>query len=212
MTPTPNFDRVARLYRFCEYLALGRLLERTRTHFLPQLADRRHAYILGDGDGRFLAALLHHNQQLHATAIDTSAAMLQLLTQRCAFASNRLQTIHASLRDTTPAPTTDLITTHFVLDCFTQTEVNALAHHLAASTSSGTLWLLSDFGLPTHPTAKLFARAYIRALYFAFRILTGLRVTQLPNPQAALTAAGFQLLARHQRLQGFVYTELWQRS
>jgi hypothetical protein len=209
--PPPNFDRIARLYRYAEYLTLGPLLQRTRTHFLPQLPPRHHALILGDGDGRFTTQLLAQQPHLHALAIDTSAAMLHLLRQRCQPHANRLQTLQTSALTITPSPDTDLITTHFFLDCLTQPELNTLAQTIAAHTAPGTLWLLSDFAIPATPLLKPLATLYIRALYLAFRLLTGLRVTHLPNPQSALTAAGFDRLARHDLLQGLLYTEIWQR-
>src|SRR5206468_3304021 len=56
----PNFNLIARPYRALEHLTFGPALQRTRTHFLPLLADRQNALILGDGDGRFTAALLSH--------------------------------------------------------------------------------------------------------------------------------------------------------
>jgi len=56
------------------------------------------------------------------------------------------------------------------------------------------------------------ARLYIRALYFAFRLLTSLRVQHLPDPQEALSHAGFQRIAQHERLFGMIYTELWKRE
>ena len=84
MTPNPpNFDSIARIYRWAEYLSLGPLLVRTRNHFLPQLTPCRRALVLGDGDGRFLARLLQQNPDLHALAVDTSATMLHLLRERC---------------------------------------------------------------------------------------------------------------------------------
>jgi SAM-dependent methyltransferase len=213
---TPNFDPVARLYRWAEYLTLGPLLQRTRTHFLPQLAPCRRALVLGDGDGRFLARLLQQNPGLQALAVDTSATMLQRLAARCrraaANAPTRLHTHQASALHITPDPATDLIVTHFFLDCLTQPELDTLAANLAASTRPGTLWLLSDFAYPAHPVLGPIGVVYIRALYLAFRILTGLRVTHLPDPHAALTHAGFSRLARHQRLGGLLYTELWQRK
>ena len=207
--PQPDFDPVARIYRWAEYLALGPLLERTREHFLPQLADSRRALVLGDGDGRFLARLLQCCPALHATAVDTSATMLTLLQRRCHFAAPRLRTIHASALTIDAPPDTVLIVTHFLLDCLTQPEVDAFTQRLAAQTSPGTLWLLSDFAVPPHRILRLFAALYIRALYLAFRLLTGLRVTRLPDPQSALTAAGFERIARRQRLGGLLYTELW---
>jgi ubiquinone/menaquinone biosynthesis C-methylase UbiE len=212
----PNFDRVARIYRWAEYLALGPLLERTREHFLPELADRRHALALGDGDGRFLAKLLQQNPTLQATAVDTSAQMLRLLQHRCTTtapnAALRLHTQQISALTAVPAPHTDLIVTHFFLDCLTQPQLDALTHRLTHHTAPGTLWLLSDFAVPHHPVLRPLAAVYIRALYVAFRILTGLRTSALPDPQSALTSAGFQRLHRHERLHGLLYTELWQHQ
>jgi len=208
----PDFDRIARIYRWAEYLALGPLLQQTRTHFLPHLTTRRRALVLGDGDGRFLAQLLHQNPALHATAVDTSATMLTLLRRRCAPNATRLQTLHLSALTVTPAPDTDLIVTHFFLDCLTQPELNHLTHRLAAQLQPGTLWLLSDFAVPTSGPLRPIAALYIRALYLAFRILTGLRITRLPDPQSALSQAGFTRIAHHNRLAGLLYTELWQRQ
>jgi hypothetical protein len=241
----PNFDRVARIYRYAEYLTLGPLLQRTRTHFLPQLPPRHQALILGDGDGRFLTRLLASQPQLHALAVDTSATMLHLLRHRCHPHADRLQTLQASALDLFPpskasSPTTsgypepsgsgliaplekeaggdpglqpwistDLITTHFFLDCLTQPELNTLTQTIADHTAPGTLWVLSDFGPPHPRLLRPLAALYIRALYLAFRILTGLRVTHLPNPQSALTAAGFDRIARHDLLHGLLYTEIW---
>ena len=223
---SPNFDPVARIYRFAEYLTLGPLLQRTRTHFLPQLTECRRVLALGDGDGRFLSRLLQQNHGLQAVAVDTSAIMLHLLRQRCQPHASRLETLQASALDlfhsheTSPsgriAPlekertlAPDLITTHFFLDCLTQPQLNTLTQTLAAHTAPGTLWLLSDFGPPHPRLLRPFAALYLRSLYFAFRILTGLRVTHLPNPQSALTAAGFDRIARHDLLHGFLYTEIW---
>jgi SAM-dependent methyltransferase len=206
-----DFDRVARVYRWAEYISLGTLLQRTREHFLPELADRRRALVLGDGDGRFLARLLQHNTALQALAVDTSAAMLSLLQHRCTFAADRLQTRCGSALDEDLPKNTDLIVTHFFLDCLTQPEVQALTQRLGHAAQTGTLWLLSDFAVPARPLLGPLAAIYVRSLYLAFALLTGLRVKHLPDPQRALAAEGFEQLARHQRLGGLLYTELWRR-
>ncbi|WP_158823439.1 class I SAM-dependent methyltransferase [Granulicella sp. S156] len=208
----PNFDSVAHLYRWAEYLSLGPLLQHTRVHFLPQLSACRSAFVLGDGDGRFLARLLAQNPSLHALAIDTSATMLELLQKRCAPASSRLRLQQTSALTAAPPDDVDLIVTHFFLDCLTQIEVDELAKRIATQSQPETLWLLSDFQVPPSGAARPLARLYIRALYFAFRLLTGLRVQSLPNPQAALAHAGFKRIAHHEQLFGVIYTELWQRA
>jgi ubiquinone/menaquinone biosynthesis C-methylase UbiE len=216
---TPNFDRVAAIYRWAEYLSLGPLLQRTRTALLNQLDTPRHALVLGDGDGRFLQQLLLRYPRSNALAVDISAAMLQRLRNRCARsvpnASTRLTTLQSSaldidLPDLDLEP--DLIVTHFLLDCFSQPEVDALVARLAPQLAPGALWLVSDFALPSNPILRLLARLYVAALYAAFRMLTGLRVRHLPDPQTAFRNAGLRLIARKSFLFGLLYTELWQRE
>jgi SAM-dependent methyltransferase len=213
-----NFDRVARIYRWAEYASLGPLLQRARTYFLPALRDCRRAMLLGDGDGRFLARMLAQNAAMQAVAVDTSAAMLELLHSNClratadanqALTKTRLMLINSSALETLPAPETDLIVTHFFLDCLTQAQVDTLAMSYAAMLKPGTLWLVSDFALPHAALLQPLAAVYIRMLYFAFRVLAGLRVTQLPDSQLALKHAGFEQIERKEFAAGLVYTELW---
>jgi ubiquinone/menaquinone biosynthesis C-methylase UbiE len=211
-----NFNLIARPYRWLEYLTLGHALENCRNHFLRQLLDRRHALVLGDGDGRFLAQFLKHNLNLQADAVDTSATMLQLLRQRCEAATPnaavRLRTYHSNAL-TVPLEDSensyDLIVTHFFLDCLTQPELSALITRIAPTLTPGALWLISDFRIPTG-LMRLPARAFVRSLYLAFRLLTGLRTTQLPDHATPLTQAGLTRIAHQHRLFGLLTTELWQ--
>jgi hypothetical protein len=222
--PSLSFNRIARMYRWAEYLTLGPLLQRARTHFLAELPalqpaleiERGAALVLGDGDGRFLARLLAQQTRLQAVAIDSSDAMLGLLRRRCRLYSDRLQTRQVSAVEFFDQGQwkgcADLIVSHFFLDCLTQPELDRLANHMAAHTRPGALWLLSDFAIPSRPWLAPLAALYIRLLYLAFRILTGLRVTHLPDPASALSAAGFHRIARHSLLCGLLYTEIWQRG
>ena len=205
---SPNFDRIARAYRWLEYLTLGPILERTRLEHLPALAQARHALILGDGDGRFTAALLARYPALCAEAVDLSPRMLTLLHRRAA--GPRLRLHQADVRAFRPQQPPDLIVTHFLLDCLTQPEVDHLTTRLAASLSPGGLWLISEFRIP-NGLLHWPARIYVRLLYLAFRILTGLRVTRLPDHARALSYAGLHLVRSRTRLLGLLTTELWQR-
>ncbi len=212
----PNFDRIATIYRWGEYLSLGPLLQRTRTRFLNELGNPRHAFVLGDGDGRFLERLLLRYPQCTAVAVDISAAMLDKLRRRCLHsvpnAATRLTTLQRSALEIDPPPSTDLVVTHFLLDCFSQPEVDALITHIVSQLAPGTLWLVSDFALPNNTLLRAAARLYIASLYAAFRLLTGLRVNHLPDPQSALHRNGMRPIARSTILCGLLYTELWRRE
>ena len=91
-----------------------------------------------------------------------------------------------------PADTSyDLVVTHFFFDCLTQSELDDLTARLAPYLAPRALWLVSDFRIPSGPL-RWPARVLVRSLYLAFRVITGLRATQLPNHVGALETAGFQ--------------------
>jgi len=208
-----NFDRIARSYRWMEYLSFGLALERCREYFLPQLLGHRSALVLGDGDGRFLTALLTANPELQADAVDSSAVMLRLLERR-AYAqapdsAGRLRTHQADAVSFEPDHTHDLVITHFFLDCFTQPELGTLIRSVAPHLQPGALWVVSDFRIPAG-AMHWPARVLVRGLYFAFRMLTGLRVTALPDYATSLVAGGFARVAQHRSLAGVLFTELWE--
>lgn len=208
-----DFDWIARPYRVLEYLTLGRMLERTREYFLPLLRDSTHALVIGDGDGRFLAKLLHANPRLRATATDSSATMLELLCRRCNPFAGRLQTQQSDARLTLPRTDKpyDLVVTHFFLDCLKQDELLDLVQRVKPLLVPCALWVVSDFRIPAG-SLYLPAWLYVRGLYLCFRILTGLRTTRLPNHASAMRDAGFVCIGRKYLLAGLLAAEIWQND
>jgi ubiquinone/menaquinone biosynthesis C-methylase UbiE len=213
-----NFDRIARPYRWLEYLSFGRALEHTRFQFLPDLQNCRRALILGDGDGRFTAQLLASNSSIHVDAVDSSAAMLHLLTERAAkchpTAQHRLTTIqHDALafaaRPRTPEEPYDLVVTHFFLDCLEQEQVAALVQDLRPRLTPNGRWLVSEFAVPDSQPAALAARLLIATLYQAFALLTGLSTRKLPDYATIFQESGLNLLKSRERLSGLLVSQLW---
>ena len=199
-----GFDRLARPYRWLEYLTFGRALERCRFHYLPQLANTQRALVLGDGDGRFAARL--HCTQIHA--VDASPAMLALLGRRCGGRAHLHTHDLATGLPAQLATAFDLVATHFFLDCLTTPQVAALAAAVRPRMAPNALWVVSEFAIPTG-FARWPARAVIAALYTAFGLLTGLRTRQLPHYRSALAAQGLVLQHSHNTLCGLLTSELW---
>lgn len=212
--PAANFDRIARPYRWLEYLSFGPMLERCRFYRIPQLAAARRALVLGDGDGRFLARLLAANRALHADAVDQSAAMLWLLGERVAAigAAGRVGIHQADALTFRPdAGPYDAVVSHFFLDCFSTREVLSLAESIRPGLMAGAVWIVSEFAVPTG-VAALPARGIVAALYAAFRVITGLRTRRLPDYAGALGRAGFTLEERKSFLGGLLVSERWRVS
>jgi SAM-dependent methyltransferase len=216
-TDTPNFDSVARAYRWMEYFSFGPMLERCRFHFLTRCSHARHALVLGDGDGRFTARLLSSNPAVHVDAVDASPAMLAILQERarscCDEGDRRIRTIQADIRHFTPPGTDyDLVVSHFFLDCLTGDEVNALIARLSPHMTQDSTWLVSEFAVPEAGWRRLPARIVIRGLYYPFSILTGLGVREIPNYASSFKHNGFHLVVKAGYLGGILATEAWKRQ
>jgi ubiquinone/menaquinone biosynthesis C-methylase UbiE len=209
-----NFDRVARLYRWLEYLSFGPWLARCRNAQLAHLTGARHALLLGDGDGRFLARLLAANPTLTADVVDSSHAMLSLLDRRLRRAQvhQRIRLHHADALNWDPIGPYDLIVSHFFLDCFFPHQLEQLFDSVLPHVLPDAQWVISEFAIPPNPFAAFFARGIIRWLYRAFGWTTGLRVRALPDYAASLLRRG--LLPIHERpyLAGLLCSQLWTHS
>lgn len=207
----PTFDKLARAYRWMEYLSFGPSLSRCRTEFLADLSHCRNALVIGEGDGRFTARLLAASPEIRANAIDASPAMLHALALRAGKDAERVRAEVADARAWQPANSGpyDLVVTHFFLDCLTTAEVRSLAEKIRSAAAPNTLWVVSEFAVPRTLFGRIVGRPLISALYLAFGILTGLRIRTLPDHAGALAHAGFRLTRRRKRLCGLLVSELW---
>jgi ubiquinone/menaquinone biosynthesis C-methylase UbiE len=207
----PNFDRVAAIYRWGEWISFGPWLSRCRLAFLHRLGDARRALIIGDGDGRFTARLLRNHPSVEIDTVDSSRAMLKSLLRR---AGQHRARVHPQLMDARQwqcagPPRYDLVVTHFFLDCLSTEEIRALAAAVRPSLKPDARWLVSEFAIPPGRFGRLVAAPLVWLLYWVFGLLTGLSVRRLPDYRAALRASGFDLVESRTWLRGLLVSELW---
>jgi SAM-dependent methyltransferase len=211
--PAPKFDRLAGIYRWMEHLTFGPFLARCRFAFLLELAARRRALVLGDGDGRFTARLLQANRIVEVDAVDASQAMLDALLRRAAADAARVHAYCADARDWQAGNVQyDLVASHFFLDCLTTGEVSALAARVRRAVSPSACWVISEFAVPQGCYGRFIAGPLVWLLYRAFGVMTGLAVRSLPDHAAALRGAGFTLEERRTWLRGLLAAEFWRVS
>jgi cyclopropane fatty-acyl-phospholipid synthase-like methyltransferase len=209
-----NFDRIARPYRWIEYLSFGPCLARCRSAQLAHLTGARRALLLGDGDGRFLAHLLAVNPNVTADVVDSSRSMLTLLERRIRKSGNlhRICLHHADALTWNPTGTYDLIASHFFLDCFFPRQLDQLFDSVLPHATPGARWVISEFAIPPDPFAAYLARGIIGWLYRVFSWTTGLRVRALPDYAASLLHHGLCPIHDRQYLAGLLCSQLWTLS
>jgi SAM-dependent methyltransferase len=200
-----NCDLIAPHYWWLERLGMGRTLERRRRWFLPEIEASRRALVLGDGDGRFLSALLRRNPGVRADYVDLSRRMLDLA--RHTAGSERVNYRQADALDTEwPRDEYDLIATHFFFDCFAARDLEILISRVATAARPGARWVVSEFCVP-----NLAARVLVGGLYLFFRIATGLQTRTLADHRPILRSHGFRLIRTSHSRGELVVSELWER-
>jgi ubiquinone/menaquinone biosynthesis C-methylase UbiE len=211
-----SFDSVAPWYRTLETIAFGGVLQSCRIACLDKLQNPRRALILGEGDGRFLCELLRTHPDVEVECVDASKRMLSLARQRLERElPDRANQVHLTVHDIAswPAPERhyDLVVTHFVLDCFPESQLREIIAKLSCAASADASWLLADFRVPENGIARFWARLWLAAMYGFFRLTAGIEAQELIDPSPFLQSEGFALARQHLFHRGILKSELWRR-
>lgn len=211
---TPDFDRVASIYRALEYLSFGRALEHARFTGLHRLAGCRDILVLGEGDGRCLAQLLRVAPAARVHCVDASAAMIA--RARARVADRDLPRVTFEQADARvvelPIGHYDAVVTCFFLDCLSPAEVEALIQRIAPSLRPGARWLFADFAVPAHGWRRVIFQPIVRGLYLFFKWRTGLKVTRLPPSEALLEQHGWRTVNQREFRRGLIRQVVLERT
>jgi ubiquinone/menaquinone biosynthesis C-methylase UbiE len=210
-----NFDHIAKYYRLFEYTAFGRSLERSRFTFIDQMTDSRRALVIGDGDGRFTAALAVRNRTVQIDSIDRSSDMLRLAHRRLLSEQvvnpDRIRLIHGDIRSVSlPGREYDLIATHFFFDVLNNQDLRLVFQRVLSAASRPCRWAVSEFEIPRHGWRRIHAQAWVKTMYFFFRCVAGLEAARLPEWRAPFRDHGFVCLNSEPARAGLMRSELWQ--
>jgi ubiquinone/menaquinone biosynthesis C-methylase UbiE len=210
-----SFDAVAPWYRTLETIAFGNALQRARLACLDEIGSPRRALIVGEGNGRFLAAVLQRHPLIRIDCVDSSERMLDLARQHVQETSpnevGRVAFLREDVRSWTPNDRYDLIVTHFLLDCFSTPQIGLIVAKLAQAAAPNTTWLLADFRIPGAGFARGHARAWLAVMYWFFRGVAGIEASDLVDPSPFLRVEGFALARQHLFRLGMVKSELWRK-
>lgn len=199
-----SFDSLAPFYSTLETLVFGNALQRARSAFISELTGCQDVLVVGEGNGRFLAAVLAANHNVQVTCVEQSAAMIELARRRIAD-SPRVHFINERLERAELPKIHDAVVTNFFLDCFNESELSAIVQKLAANAASDARWIIAEF------TASR-GKRLVALMYAFFRFTTRITGSCLPNYAPLLERHGFRREARRLFYGGIVCAELWKRS
>ncbi|QDU66583.1 class I SAM-dependent methyltransferase [Engelhardtia mirabilis] len=208
---------MARAFAPLERLAFGGAMQRCRVRFLDRVVGARRALTVGEGDGRFLLALLRAAPGAQVTVVDASARMLELA--RCRLEREapdwlaRVEFVQGDLSAVAlQRGAFDLVATCFFLDCFEGDSLTEIVEGLDAAAAPEATWIVADFHRPPSGWRSLHARAWLALLYAFFGVTTGSSARRLEDPAPRLEARGWHRTATHDERAGLLHSEVWHRA
>jgi len=190
----------------------GGRLQRARCAHLGRFVAARKILLLGDGDGRFLEALLAAGGSAEILSVDASAQMLKLSRARVGDAAGRVRFCHSSIEDFEPADgfRPDLVAAHFFFDCFDDAEIVAALRRISGWIAPGGAMVVTDFALPEGGWwRRLSGRVLIAIMLTFFRMTAGISARRLPDLQGLLRFGGWRRCAGTSFRRGLVSSALW---
>ncbi len=234
---TSGYDRLARPYRWLEFLVFQGQLWRARVALVgsikKQLPDSPQVLVLGDGDGRLLSHLCKALPTATFTSVEQSEGMIQLQKSRVEHvgASARVRFIHQNAAnfskknrdqlavfDNHPTRSQphwnapyDLLVMAFFSDCFpAETLSRCLPSWLAMIKENG-LFYWVDFVQPRSGWRYYLAKPYLDAMHVFFRFTTGLVNKRLVDIDAIVAKESLRLLASENRKDGLIAAKLYRK-
>ncbi len=193
----------------------GNLMQRCRTQHLAQCGQYRRALLVGEGTGRFLAALLEQNPESEIVCVEQSQKMIGQIRRRLAarrLTENRVRFEKADfLTWRGPPASFDLIATHFFLDCFDSDQLDLIIEKFGRLAAPGANWLVSDFQIPAAGWRRWRAQMIVAALYQFFRVTANLTATELIPPDQWIERAGFMRRETAAFSFGLIHSDRWEK-
>lgn len=206
-----NFDRIAPIYHFLESLVFGDQLQQARVAFVRRIDAPRHALLLGEGNGRFMAELIRRHPGTRIDCVEASARMIALAQERVG--PGRVRFLHTDLRGATlPENRYDLVVTHFFLDCFSPAELRQVIQKLSRAASAEAVWLVADFCEPARGWRRWRARILIAVMYAFFRAAAGISARSLTQYAVPMEEEDFSLTSELLLPNEMIKSQMWRRS
>ena len=208
-----SFDLIARHYERIESIVFGEGLQRIRCSHMETFLGAESILLLGDGDGRFLKALLDSGCSAKIICVDSSQRMLNLAKSLTKDSEQNVRFLFKNIHDYDLPDSfiPDVIGAHFFLDCFSEDEILVILGRISGWCKEHTKLVISDFSIPekrrfTRVIAKLLAWKMI----VFFRTFTGISAYKLPKIEQLLSEMRYKCLKKETLRNGFICSWVWE--
>lgn len=197
-----NFNRIAGLYDFLKRMVFDEQLEKASSYFLSEVPSNKKILIIGGGTGQILKSI-HFSSQIKY--VEHSAVMIRK-AKKSNFNGN-IEFIQEDILRWQSEIKFDCIITPFVLDCFSESQLDFLIPKLKSMLVKEGCWIQTDF-YPKNFKHQLL----IKSMYYFFRLSANLKINQIPDFDSMFDKYKFickrKALFSHSMVESKIYKQI----
>lgn len=203
-----NYDTIASFYDLLAKLVYGKTLVKAQVYLIQAIPANSSVLIIGGGTGWILDEITRVQPSgLSITYVDSSAKMIELARARNV-GVNAVDFVAAPIETISPGGRYDVVFTPFLLDNFTDKQLEKVFSLLDGRLRPGGMWLYCDF----QNTQRLWQRALLEAMYVFFRVFCGIPASRLPDAEGCFSRYRYEVADRRTFMSEFVVGVVYRKG
>jgi len=203
-----NYDNASWFYERLSKLVFGNAQMNAQEYFLNFIPPSASILIIGGGTGQILESITKlYPSGLHITYVEISANMM-VLSRKRDVAHNEVTYITQDIGHTSLTQEFDVVITAFLFDNFSAQDVSYIFPQIHQSLKFDGLWLNTDFQL----TGPVWQKIMLKTMYYFFKLLNAVKVTQLPGTAKVFAIYNYQLLTEKTFYGKFMIAKAYKKS
>lgn len=203
-----NYDNASWFYEGLSKLIFRNAQISAQESFLNLIPPVSSILIIGGGTGQILESIAKlHPSGLHITYVEMSVNMMALSHKRDVV-NNDVIYFTKDIDQLCITQQFDIIITAFLFDNFSSHQLSQTFSRVHQWLKPNGLWLDTDFQL----TGPIWQKVMLKTMYYFFRILNAVKVTQLPDTAGVFTKYQYRLLAEKTFYGNFISAKAYKKS
>lgn len=202
-----NFNNSAWFYDRLARLVYGRALVNAQVYLLQHIPANSKILIVGGGTGWILEEITRlYPMGLSITYVEVADKMMSLSKKRNT-GGNKVVFVNEAIQNAGLIPYFDVAFTPFLLDNFTEDNLDNIFGSINRMLKKDGLWLNASFKL----TGKWWQWALLKTMFVFFKIICGIEASKLPDISQRFTDKGYTLIEQKGFFGDFIGARVYKK-
>ncbi len=202
-----NYNNSAWFYDKLSRAIFGKALVRAQVYLLAFIPAKSKILLVGGGTGWILEEIAKvHPSGLQITYVEVAPKMIAPARKKDA-GGNKVEFINQPVEDVSFSNNFDVVITPFLLDNFTEENLQKIFAHIHYSLKPGGLWLNADFQL----TDKWWQKIMLKSMLLFFRVVCGIEAKKLSDISGSFLKYGYASIESKTFFGDFILSTVYKK-